>query len=660
MRFLTTCINLFIAIVGSLLTVGEGLQIRYVSPMVAATTTFQVSSIAGLQHDVGGKNFQMLLIGSQTIIISNPEWKWNASDVSSVTLTALLGGLIILPINLTVEVENSNGGWDLFYSAPGTHEAIFYLGSTITYRRTWPLVSIPTEVPTGIPNTNHPTAVPTLMPTTEIPKTVIPVTPLPLPTTFTPTTAVPSAVPQTLVPTQMGVDDTLIPTTLPMSNLPDGTAQPLQVITTTPIPTLVSELLQTTKDVGFGTALSSILTGSGTAGSTMRLIVVSGGCQLTGVRRLPSIFNPTQLIIDQSEPLGALIANISIIFGIIIILVTLSKLLTIISPKSTSFFNANDPNGFLRFPSGPLFIAQWFYQGLVFSTFLVIYHAQSVGIAVVGGVGGVFCLVLPIGAVNLSSGGIPTRGYYKPVGGNESSSSLSRNIKNAMLGRGEWISRTRNDDWVQKHASIVRKFEPGYTWFLLLDAAVQFCIAVVAALPTPNHTACAHTRIAQCIVLMTYMLAICFSRPFARVRDTCFELASTGGQSAGLLLSAMSFYKVKNDNFRESSLSSSSDICYTLTTAIVILGILLELLSEGFVFFTSRRSRLQEDVWKRQPRGDRPPSFANVSDVRDDGATTLESLSCCLTPFPFGNNNYLDIEIEHKSKQSDSPMDVDL
>eukprot|EP01060_Flectonema_neradi_P001689 TRINITY_DN11021_c4_g1_i1.p1 TRINITY_DN11021_c4_g1~~TRINITY_DN11021_c4_g1_i1.p1 ORF type:complete len:484 (+),score=76.42 TRINITY_DN11021_c4_g1_i1:44-1495(+) len=417
-------------------------EIRYTSNLIAATTRFQVSSIKGSVGDVKGETFEVTLAGPHTVVVDNVNWNWPGTEIESVTVTALLGGLLILPINLTVEVPNATGGWDFFWASPGSYEATFVLATTVTYQRSNPVppTAVPTPLPsTGVPDTISPTSIPQQ---TGVPSTVVPTTPSPS-----------TVVPQTSSPSQQPVDLTLGPTTVPVveSVVPAPSDAPLTPhpsgggrddVNSSAAPTaspstgtmivdpggggddtqppspyegIVPVIPATTSDAGVGVAVAAALVGGASAGSSMRLIIVTGGCQLDGSRSLPFMFNPTQLIIDNSEPAGALTANISILIATTVLLCLLAKILRRLAPKSTSFFNANDPEGFLRFPSGPLFLSQWFYQGVGLSGFLSIFYPSSAGGVVLGVVGVCFCVCLPVVVCNITSKSVPVRGFYKSI-----------------------------------------------------------------------------------------------------------------------------------------------------------------------------------------------------------------------------------------------------
>ena len=449
---------------------------------------------------------------------------------------------------------------------------------------TFELCVIQTAVPqNGVVLTTVPTW-------TQIPRTSSPAmssTQIPIKQTI-----LPSMTPITQKPV---VVSTITPVTLAVliSTSPLQTETPLNITTGVPktnIPHTDTPLLagtaKTVESASTGAAVASSVAGGSAAGSAMRMILISGVCEFKGINKnFPLAFHPTQLWIDGSQAYGAIIGNTLII----IIFTAILKLLTImlsISPRFQSIAN-HDPEGFLRFPSCPLFIFQFLYQGTTFGSLLVLFNPPNNIALVVAFTATGVCVLVPIIVFRITTKGVPGKSYYAE----EKCNTLFR----IVAGPGEWVSRARTDRWSQKYASAIRAYRQRCCWFASVEMSISFVLSLTSSLKTENFQACAHVRMSQAgiFALVTLLLTKCW--PYSRPRDNVVGIIISSLQVFALLLMAVAFYL---ENEEHHSMNAASALM-TASAAILIAKVVVDLLTEIFIFFTKRRTKLQEKAFEQ-------------------------------------------------------------
>ena len=353
-----------------------------------------------------------------------------------------------------------------------------------------------------------------------------------------------------------------------------------------PPPNIKVDTLDTIKSTTTATSIASAVGAGPSAGSAMKLILVSGSCDLSSKKKIPGVYNPTGLVVGGSEAAGTILSNAAIIVAVTILMKLFAMILKALSPKSTAFFNASDPEGFLRFPSGPLFVLQWFYQGTCLASLILTFYPPSILGFILGIVSAVTLFMIPFLVLYSMHKGVPGLAFY-------ADDSRSR-LFNFVFGTGEWVSRFHADHWVQKHSSVMRAYKQKCVWFLFIEFESSFAMAAIAAIKTENIIQCGHVRVAQAIIFLLTLGIEAKYWPHARHRDSVTDFILIGSQCAALMFAAVAFYREET----KGDLHSASSGLLAVAGFVLSAKVVVDILCEVYILITGRRRKLQQKVWE--------------------------------------------------------------
>ena len=324
-----------------------------------------------------------------------------------------------------------------------------------------PATSVPdTATPTGAPATPAPpTNVPqeTAAPATAVPETTVPVTEQPA-ASASPTampTATPTALP-TAAPTPNPPGTTAAPTALPPTAGPTPVPAVQAADTAAPTAAPPEKLVpESTQDVAAaGAAIGGLVGGPGAAGAGMRMLLLSQNCADDGgEKQLSWFFHPTRIKLQGSEAAGAIVGNTLIIALFTVLATVLAELMKrCVSSSSMERLGASDAYGLICFPSAPLFLLQWFYQGTTMSGMILAAHPPSTGAFFLGAVTTLVAFAIPLYVLSLIVKAVPAHAFYQE-------DPLERGrVLSFIVGPGEWLSRSSELHFVQRYASVLRMY----------------------------------------------------------------------------------------------------------------------------------------------------------------------------------------------------------
>eukprot|EP01064_Diplonema_japonicum_P028784 TRINITY_DN4502_c0_g1_i1.p1 TRINITY_DN4502_c0_g1~~TRINITY_DN4502_c0_g1_i1.p1 ORF type:complete len:556 (+),score=112.93 TRINITY_DN4502_c0_g1_i1:181-1848(+) len=438
-----------------------------------------------------------------------------------------------------------------------------------------------TEPTTGHTSTTHcdtapPTAEPTSTPTTQ-PATVPPA----VPRTGVPVTEAPTGSPGKATAGPTGAPET--------TGVPGGTSAPTGA-PETPAPT-THELSgsATTEAVGAGAASAAGLGAGAAAGTAMRLVLISDSCVIGDyVRQLPWMFHPTRIKIGGSEPAGAVVGNFSIVVGFTLLMKGVMMVAGLF-PGVSRFLKTSDPEGFLRFPSAPLFVFQWFYQGTTLSSMLLLFYPPSVLGFLLGVASCLFCTAVPFVVLVSVHRGVPKEAIYRV------DTEDRGRLFNFIVGPGEWVSLREERHWVQRWASVTKTYTQHTAWFSFVDFSSSFCLAAMAAFKTYSYAQCGHIKTFQACIFVVLLAIEAKYWPHVRMRDCVTDFVLLGAQTAGLFLMGNAFY----NGGKENTAFETAGLLMYMATIILMGKVVLDVFTEAYIFFSGRRRRLQEEEWAR-------------------------------------------------------------
>ena len=482
-----------------------------------------------------------------------------------------------------------------------------------TAEPTSPPTAVPTAKPTAIPTarpTSSPTAVPTTVPTavptsqpTAEPTTPAraPPTPAPPLPTLAPLTSAPQTIPQTPLlltdapPTPaLRTDVPALPTDLPPASLPTAGPTSSPTLPTLPAspPTLAppaphAEAIQNAATV---VTVGMLLSGA-SPGPAVRLALIADTCG----EGVSDLLHPTGLVVDGSPALGMFVANMAITAGAAVLsLVVLAAVVPIGRRITPRFFEGLDTQGFLRLPSAPLVIFQFFYQGIALAGMSLLLQPGTTVHKLIGVSSILFCISVPIVLFRVVHANVPEHAVLACAANRKSSALV------ALIGTGEWVNTREDTMWVQRYSSVVRSYKQDRAWFGVVEFAASFAISAVHSVGPDSRLQCGHVKMATAAIFVVLLLCECFLWPHARHRTAAFDCTLIGLQTFAMVFIALDHYRGVSED-----LTGIASLLLLAGTAVLGLQVVLDVLAEGHIFFTKRRALLQEDVYAQYaPKGD--------------------------------------------------------
>ena len=469
-----------------------------------------------------------------------------------------------------------------------------------------PPTSVPlTAVPTAVPDTGVPTAAPTGVPPTDAPQ--------PPATTAAPSPAPPGA-----------------PTSAPATAVPPATSLPPTAQPTTPAPPpRLPKQEQIATTGGVASAASFLGSGGGAAATATRLVVASVGCTLSdehgglktdangdSVPRLPRALHPTQWVVHGSEAAGVVLGNMAITVGFSAVCFAMVRVAASGGRRMFPlFFEGIDTQGLLRFPSAPLFIFQLLYQGTTYGSMVLVLHAPTPMLAMVGGASVAACMVVPCALLTVVHGDVPAKARYR----------FDEHTKSSLLrfwiGPGEWVARTRRTSWVNRYASVVRTFRQDLAWYAFVEFTSSFTLSAIAAVEARNEAACGHVKLASAAVFLVLLFVECALWPHAKRRDGLLDVVLLGAQFCAMTVRAFAYYSLDREHWGF-LLSSQLLVCCGM---LLMCKVVVDVLSEVYVLVKRRRARLETaEVLELEGGGDDTDtsSFKELGAVEAGGTET--------------------------------------
>ncbi|KAJ9456617.1 hypothetical protein DIPPA_20404 [Diplonema papillatum] len=246
-----------------------------------------------------------------------------------------------------------------------------------------------------------------------------------------------------------------------------------------------------------------------------------------------------------------------------------------------------DIQGFLRLPSLPLLVFTLLYQGSALGSMALIYDPPSAVAFTVGLCSVVLCIVVPLLVFCEVGKGVPSLAFFKD---DDRYTGFGWRF---MIGKGEWVSTTPDVHYAHRFQSVLTVYSEDKAWCGYLRFGSSFALAALSAPVTVDYVYCGHVKLCSALVVLIELAAMIRVWPYAKPRDALADMVTSLLEAGGMLLMAAGFYA--DDPYHW----THGMAAVLLTVAVLSVGVwvLFDLATEAFVFFTSRRVRLQESVY---------------------------------------------------------------
>ncbi|KAJ9463266.1 hypothetical protein DIPPA_23909 [Diplonema papillatum] len=436
--------------------------------------------------------------------------------------------------------------------------------------------------PTGSP----PTAAPaTAAPATGAPGTAAPDTPAP--DTSAPMTLGPAL--QTRAPgTLVDGPRTDSPSTVAslVSGVPD-TSEPATAAPR-PKPKPLSPKAQASAEyAAVGAAVS------GASGmSALRLVVMSQDCKASPDPDIPRSLHPLHFKIDGSTALGAVFGNLLLAVGLlatydIVIVHIIGRVVRHVADAPPPDFR-----GAVRFPSLPLLVLLFLYQGTAWGAFLLVFQPSGAVHTLVGAGTIIFCSIIPVWVLRQVHDGVGD-GQRKAVYRVDSRTKAGSFV-NFLAGSGEWVSARVDDKWVFRYSSLMLTYREDRAYWGAIDMLASLALAATGTLPVVGNVACGHVKMVSASVIFLLLLAEIKCLPHHRSRDNVTSIAVLALQTVEVSLLGLTAYA---DDPEHWSAVAAGAFVFGI---VAIFGVkaAFDVAAEVWVLAVRRRETLQHEQWK--------------------------------------------------------------
>eukprot|EP01063_Lacrimia_lanifica_P026058 TRINITY_DN3440_c0_g1_i1.p1 TRINITY_DN3440_c0_g1~~TRINITY_DN3440_c0_g1_i1.p1 ORF type:complete len:1164 (+),score=165.24 TRINITY_DN3440_c0_g1_i1:61-3552(+) len=483
-----------------------------------------------------------------------------------------------------------------------------------------PTIAPPTKVPstpapatpaplTDAPPTPSPPTLPPLTPAPTLPSAPSPSPPTAVPASPVPPTPVPqapvtvsSSAPGVASPTGSAVSSPAplprpVVTPTPGSGTPTGPPpSPLNLglgpgsARTTPAPALSGSLkdqAKATQDQAAVAAVVTLLSGS-SAGAANMLAVAAGVCdpgQYDPSARYGYALSPLQLTVNDSRAKGALVGNIVIAIGVGLLGLVVSALTMRFGETALpSVFSDLDAKAVIKFPSAPLIVFAFLYQGTSLASIELVMSGADAESVVAGLCGVAFCVAVPLVVLGAVIHNIPEKARVRR------DETTTHPVVRFLIGDGEWVSRWKRVHWVGRWASCFRGYRADTAWFGILEYGAAFAISASQALFADELLGCGFMKLAAGLIFLGQFCIEVTVRPHLQPRNNVLDSVSLLGKAIAMCIIASGYFQ---EDVNTAAFRTGGDLLF-VCFVIIMIRVALDLIHFLYVVVSGRRRRLQE------------------------------------------------------------------
>ena len=330
----------------------------------------------------------------------------------------------------------------------------------------------------------------------------------------------------------------------------------------------------TTETVG-GLSVLGALAGNPVA--AVRMALLGNGCS----RAMPRILHMTGIEIGGSEYAGALVANLSIAVAAGLLGFLALRLCTALGLAS----KLGDMQGFLRLPSAPLLVFIFMYQGSTLAAMGLVLSGVTAYFEMAGLAAVAVLAAAPFALARRVVRDVPAKAVYARATGRSG-------MVRALIGPGEWVNTSRDTLFVQRFACITRMYKQDRVWFFAVELAASFAISAVKSAKVETFVGCGHVHTAVGVVFFMLLILEGLIWPHVRQRAAVLDVIVLGMQGVSMFFTAHGYYNTGRSTWVFDTAACLLDGAQW----VLLVNMAMEVLTEMYVFLSSRRSTLQENV----------------------------------------------------------------
>eukprot|EP01062_Namystynia_karyoxenos_P038331 TRINITY_DN2780_c0_g2_i1.p1 TRINITY_DN2780_c0_g2~~TRINITY_DN2780_c0_g2_i1.p1 ORF type:complete len:1560 (+),score=182.07 TRINITY_DN2780_c0_g2_i1:685-4680(+) len=485
---------------------------------------------------------------------------------------------------------------------------------------TQPPVPRPSYPPTAVPASGRPSLAPTRVPATppssaapssSEPPTLLPSAPPTDRPPSIPPSRVPSASPTAVAPTDAPSTEPSAAPTLP----------PTQGHPPPPPALAAAEKAATTSST------VAALTSSGPAASALAM-AADVHCSSDGaVSNLTFPLHPTGLRIADNQYLGCIVGAVAVVCGAAALSFLALGVVRLVAPTKDGVISkegiqsswlrnvpvikdseAIDIAGLVRHPNNILLVSIFVYQGAALSSLRLAASSRdlSVGLRVIGAVSAAVLLGVTVWLHRIMSSGLQVKSRSDTPGLRAPRARVRPWddpvpplwVQRVFVSeRGDWVSRTRQNHWINRWQSGVRHFkQEAAHWGLAVEILSMWFLALAQAWSTPTYRACGHVRLMSALVHISQMLLYIWKRPYRCHRDNFFQIARLVLLASALLSLAVGFYSATDEG--AASAAGSATVFLNAAIVAVLAKVVIHMISEVMLFFKGWRAKSQLKEWE--------------------------------------------------------------
>ncbi|KAJ9435136.1 hypothetical protein DIPPA_22043, partial [Diplonema papillatum] len=156
-------------------------------------------------------------------------------------------------------------------------------------------------------------------------------------------------------------------------------------------------------------------------------------CQVTGDRNFPRVLHPLQMRLAGSHAFGAVVGNLALAAGFTLSYYLLAVVAGLAMKRALQDGAPEDVLGMFRFPSTPLLLCRFLYQGTALGTMLLLFYPISPLSTVAGSFGAIACVGIPVWIFKMLTDGVKGQKALYII----EQPSRSR-FQTWLIGPGEW------------------------------------------------------------------------------------------------------------------------------------------------------------------------------------------------------------------------------
>eukprot|EP01063_Lacrimia_lanifica_P037312 TRINITY_DN7623_c0_g2_i1.p1 TRINITY_DN7623_c0_g2~~TRINITY_DN7623_c0_g2_i1.p1 ORF type:complete len:1312 (+),score=210.32 TRINITY_DN7623_c0_g2_i1:448-3936(+) len=378
----------------------------------------------------------------------------------------------------------------------------------------------------------------------------------------------------------------------------------------TPVPAIAQQ--DTVEVIGGVAAVASVA--GAAAGPALRLVASSGACRESGApHAYPRALHPLQWTVAGSAAFGVLVGNYLLMAACAVAGYAVWQIANAGGKAvAPAFFARLDAQGFTRFPSAPLFVYQFLYQGLAMASIDLILQPPGTWLLLAGCVSFVACWGVPFCILRVIRSGVPDKARYRIDPETEDCA-----FKVVLLGPGEWVSTSRSNHFVQRWASVMRQFREACASWAFLDFAASMAVAGAQSAAVDTMFGCGHVKVACLIVFLASTAVEAAVCPDHRLRNSYFDATVGVCQVLSMGFLAAGYYAEDYEHWGFDAAGNT----VLLAMIFLMARIALDALAELYVLISGRRTRLQGAEFAVSDAKDDPEPCGAVSlDVLDESA----------------------------------------